>query len=146
MLTWLIQIIHFFVLTFIALVPFIGNEYWLSLHVLIVPFIMLHWLTNQTVCALTELEKVIRGGCEDGDTIFGQIMTPIYKDESFIGRIIAPIHTFEDADAEKRAVWIGLIGLWVITLARLWPTGFKQLRRDFEAMLALFTRPQTPPQ
>jgi hypothetical protein len=127
-------------------VPFIGNEYLLSLHLLIVPFIMLHWLTNQTVCALTELEKLVRGGCEDGDTIFGQIMTPIYKDESFIGRIIAPIHTFEDADAEKRAVWIGLICLWVITLARLWPTGFRQLRRDFEGVLALFTRPRTPPQ
>jgi hypothetical protein len=143
MLVWLIQIIHFFVLAFIALVPFIGNEYLLSLHILIVPFIMLHWLTNQTVCALTELEKIVRGGCEDGDTIFGQIMTPIYKDESFIGRIIAPIHTFEDADAEKRAVWFGLITLWFITLIRLWPTGFRQLRRDFES---IFTHLRTPPQ
>lgn len=133
------------VLAFVALVPFIGDEYWLSLHLVIIPFIMLHWVTNQTVCALTELEKIVRGGCEDGDTILGQIVTPIYKDESFIGRIIAPIHTFEDADSEKRAVWIGLTVLWVITLGRLWPTGFRQLRGDLQRVLDLFTRLRTPP-
>ena len=142
MLAWIIRIIHFFVLAFVALTPFFGDEYFLTLHLLIIPFIMLHWLTNQTVCALTELEKIVRGGCDAEDTIFGQIVNPIYKDESFIGQLLGPVYTFKDADEEKRAVWIGLITLWCITLARLWPTGFRQLRGDLERLLSLL---RTPP-
>ena len=88
---------------------------------------MVHWLTNQTVCALTELEKLVRGGNE---TIFGQIFEPIYKDESFIGRFMRPVYEFKDEDEEMRVVWSVLTGLWVITLLRLWSLGFQQLRQD----------------
>lgn len=91
---------------------------------------MIHWLTNQTVCALTELEKLARGTRDDADTFFGQMMVPIYKNESFIGRIISPFYTIQDKDTEKCAVWIGLALLWIITLIRLVPTGFTQLRGD----------------
>jgi hypothetical protein len=127
MLADIIGYIHFLVVLFIGLVPFIGNEYFLGLHLLIVPFIMLHWLTNQTVCALTELEKLVRGG---GETIFGQIFEPIYKNESFIGRFMKPVYEFKDEDEETRVVWSVLTGLWVITLVRLWSLGFQLLRSD----------------
>lgn len=91
---------------------------------------MIHWLTNQTVCALTELEKLARGTSVDSDTFFGQMMVPIYQNESFVGKIISPFYTIQDKETEKRAVWIGLALLWIITLIRLWPTGFSQLRED----------------
>lgn len=125
----IIRLIHAFVLLFIVATPVFGGEYLLTLHLVIVPFIMLHWLTNQTVCALTELEKLVRG-CPDTEAFFGQIMVPIYKDESFVGEIISPFYKIEDKDTEKKAVWIGLTMLWLITLARLIPTGFEQLRYD----------------
>lgn len=127
----LIQLIHILVRIFIIAVPFIGDEYFLSLHIIIIPFIMLHWLTNQTVCALTELEKMARGGCKDEDTFFGKIMTPIYKNESFVGTIISPFYTIEDKETEKMAVWIGLTLLWLITLFKLQTLEFTQLRADF---------------
>jgi hypothetical protein len=126
----IIQLIHWLVLLFIFLTPFFGDEYLMTLHMILVPFIMLHWLTNQTVCALTELEKIVRGGCNDDETFFGRVMTPIYKGESFVGKIAAPFYKFKDEDEEKRTVWVGLILLWVITLSRLAPTGFARLRRD----------------
>lgn len=128
----IIRVIHFFIMAFILITPFIGDEYWLSLHVLVVPFIMLHWVTNQTVCALTEMEKFARGGCDGKDTFFGQIFIPIYKDESFLSSVLKPVYKFEDEETERRAVWIGLTMLWIITLIRLWPTHFRKLRSDFE--------------
>ena len=128
--TILIQIIHILVILFIFLTPLFESEYMLTLHMVLIPFIMLHWLTNQTVCALTEIEKMIRGGVSDESTFFGQLVTPIYKSESFIGRVAAPFYKFKDEDEEKRAVWIGLILLWIITLLRLAPTGFRRLRQD----------------
>ena len=134
-----IQIIHISLLVFVFLTPFFGDEYMLSLHLVIIPFIMLHWLTNQTVCALTELEKIVRGGCVETETFFGQVMAPIYKDESFIGRVIAPVYKFKDGDEEKRVVWIGLTLLWLITFVRLQGTGFRQLRQDFARMREMFT-------
>lgn len=136
---FIIQIIHVFVLLFVFLTPFLGDEYLLTLHLIIIPFIMLHWLTNQDVCALTELEKIVRGGCVDTETFFGQVMIPIYKDETFMGRIISPFYKFEDEETEKKAVWIGLILLWIITVIRLYPTGFKRLRQDFARVREMFT-------
>lgn len=130
----LIQLIHILVRIFIIAVPFIGGEYMLTIHVIIIPFIMLHWATNQTVCALTELEKMARGGCKDEDTFFGKVITPIYKNESFVGTIISPFYTIEDKETEKMAVWIGLTLLWLITLFRLQQTDFAQLRADFIAL------------
>lgn len=130
MIADLINIIHVIIRIFIVATPFLGSEYYLTLHLIIIPFIMLHWLTNQTVCALTELEKLARGTRDDADTFFGQMMVPIYKNESFVGRIISPFYTIQDKDTEKCAVWIGLALLWIITLIRLVPTGFSQLRGD----------------
>jgi hypothetical protein len=134
MLADVIGYIHFLVVCFISLVPFFGDEYFLTLHLLVVPFIMLHWLTNQTVCALTELEKLVRGG---GDTIFGQIFDPIYRDESFIGRFMRPVYVFKDEEEEMRIVWSVLTCLWVITLLRLWSLGFQQLRGDLVVLKSL---------
>jgi len=72
-------------------------------------------------------------------------MDPIYKSESFIGRLVAPFYTFEDEETETLFVWVGLTGLWLITLYKLWPTGFDYLQLELDHACALLTRPpQTP--
>jgi hypothetical protein len=146
MLAGIIKIIHVLVMLFIFGVPFFGGDYLLSLHFIIVPFIMLHWVTNQSVCALTEMEKLVRGGCESGDTFFGQVMDPIYKSESFIGQVVKPFYKFEDEETETLIVWVGLTSLWLITLCKLWPTGFGYLQLELDRARQLLTRPRTPPQ
>jgi hypothetical protein len=107
---------------------------------------MLHWATNQTVCALTEMEKLVSGK-KDDDTFFGQIFIPIYKNESFVGTILKPIYTVKDKDEEKRLVWIGLTLLWFITLYRLSRSDFTYLRTEFASMIERFTpRPHSQSQ
>ena len=126
----IIQIIHILVRIFIVATPFLGDEYLLSLHAITIPFVMMHWASNQTVCALTELEKFVSGKKEE-DTFFGQIFVPIYKNESFVGTILKPIYTVKDKDEEKRLVWIGLTLIWFITLYRLSLADFSYLREEF---------------
>lgn len=146
MLAGIIKLVHILIRIFLLLTPFFGGEYLLSLHFLIVPFVMLHWVTNQTVCALTELERLARGGCESKDTFFGQVFEPIYRNESFVGTVISPFYTIEDKETETLAVWVGLTGLWLITLYKLWPTGFSYLQLELDRALELFSRPpRTPP-
>ena len=134
---WIIRLIHTLILIFIGAAPFFGGEYFLSIHFLVIPFIMLDWVTNQTVCALTEMEKLVRGTRDDEQTFFGQIFTPIYKSETFIGKLVRPVFEFKDAETEELVVWVGITLLWVITLIRLWPTGFARLHADFAALRRL---------
>lgn len=122
--TELINVIHYLVFLFVILTPFFGNDYLMSMHLLIVPFILLHWATNQSVCALTEMEKLITGKTCDDDTFFGKIVGPIYK--------------FKTKREENLFVWTMMITLWFITFMRLQQTDFAHLRADIAAVQAMF--------
>jgi len=107
----LVRLIHILFVLFVVLVPFTNNEFWLTIHFIIVPFVMLHWLTNQSVCAFTELEKMLRGTTEDSET--------------FIGQIVGPIYTFQSQGQENMFVWFITIVLWLVTVYKLKQSGFK---------------------
>lgn len=122
--TELINVIHYLVFLFVILTPFFGNDYLMTMHLLVVPFILLHWATNQSVCALTEMEKLITGKTCDDDTFFGKIVGPIYK--------------FKTKREENLFVWTMMITLWFITFMRLQQTDFAHLRADIAAVRAMF--------
>lgn len=113
----LIRLIHWALVLFILVVPFFGSEYYLTIHLLIVPFIVLHWLTNQSVCALTEIEKLVSGKKNDGETFFGKIMGPIYK--------------FHKQENENLFLYGLMAALFTITFIKLQRLGFTQLKGDF---------------
>jgi len=130
MMLFVVKLIHAIIRFFLVATPFIGTDYWLSLHLMVIPFVLLHWLTNQTVCFLTEMEKLLTR--KDGDqTFFGQVFTPVYKNESFVGSILRPIYTVKDKDEEKRLVWFGMIILFFITFTRLCMTNFAFVKDSF---------------
>ena len=56
-----IFVCHIAIILFVVLTPFIGNYFFLAIHAIIVPFIMLHWICNNNMCALTLLEQNIQG-------------------------------------------------------------------------------------
>ena len=129
----IIRVIHFLLVVFIVGTPFWGDDYLLSMHLLIVPFIMLHWITNQSVCALTEMEKFVTGKTCDDETFFGQVVGPVYK--------------FKTQREENLFVWTLMVTLWLVTLIKLHKTGFAYLRAQPQLWRALLTRrpPRTPP-
>lgn len=119
-LTAFIKLVHFLLFVFLVAAPFTGSEYLMSMHLLIVPFILLHWATNQSVCALTEMEKLITGQTCDEETFFGKIVGPVYK--------------FKTQKEENLFVWTAMITLWFITFVRLQKTGFAHLRADLRVI------------
>ena len=120
----IIKLIHWLVFLFIILTPFFGNDYLMTMHLLVVPFIMLHWATNQSVCALTEIEKLVTGAARDEETFFGKVVGPIYK--------------FKTQKEENLFVWTAMTTLWFVTFVRLQKTDFAHLRADIAAVQAMF--------
>ena len=118
--TAFIKLIHLLVFLFLVVAPFTGSEYLMSMHLLIVPFILLHWATNQSVCALTEMEKLVTGKKCDEETFFGKVVGPVYK--------------FKTQKEENLFVWTAMITLWFITFVRLQKTDFAHLRADIRVL------------
>lgn len=125
MLALFIKALHFLLVIFILGAPFFGDAYMLSMHFLVVPFIMLHWITNQSVCALTEMEKFVTGKTCDDETFFGQVVGPVYK--------------FRTKGDENVFLWTLLISLWLISAFKLHDSGFDYLRREFAALRQQFS-------
>jgi hypothetical protein len=107
----LIIIVHTLFVLFVLLTPFIGSNYFLLTHTIILPFIMVHWLMNDNSCFLTFLEQKIRS------KIYG---TPINLNECFTSKLIHPIYDFK-ASNEQFTIAIYLITavLWFISVGKL---------------------------
>jgi hypothetical protein len=114
---WLIRVIHYMIVLFFVLAPFSNNQQILILHFILVPFLMLHWVTNQSACALTEMEKFLTGKTEDHET--------------FIGKIVGPVYKFQSCEEQNMFVWGALILLWLFTLYKLRRSNFQALRDTF---------------
>ena len=80
-MTWdlIVKFIHSMMVLFFVIAPFSRNCEWIVLHSLLVPFLFLHWLTNNDTCALTEIEKLLSNKTENTDTFIGSIVSPIFK-------------------------------------------------------------------
>ncbi len=123
-LATLIKVVHFLLVLFIVITPFCGTQYMLSMHFLLVPLILGHWLTNQTVCALTEIEKLLSGKTCD--------------DETFFGRLVGPVYKFRSQKEENLFLWTLMITLWFITFTKLQANNFAYLRAEKERVLAIW--------
>lgn len=89
-----VKLIHIAFIAFIALVPFISRTVApLFLHFITVPFLYLHWATNNDTCALTLIECYMRGCSQDRSFVYS-IVGPIYKvDPAYINTVtkVAPL-------------------------------------------------------
>ena len=103
---------HFVFVMFVILTPFLGNNYFLLLHACVVPFMMLHWYTNDNNCALTLMEKKIR--CN----LYGTEPDP---NECFTYNLIAPVYDFKKNNYDMSTIiYLITISLWGYTLLRLY--------------------------
>lgn len=108
----IIIIIHILFILFIVIVPFTSYTYLLFLHVIICPFIVLHWVLNDNTCALTMAEKYIRTQMNNG--------VPIDDGDCFTCRIIDPIYKFTNTNADHSTIiYITITVLWLISLTKL---------------------------
>ena len=105
-MTWaatLVAVVHAGVLAFGVLAPFSTQDAVLAAYVLIMPLVWVHWVLNDDTCALTLLERRLRGlTCDE---------------ESFIYRIVSPVYKIRDEQVRVVAWW-GSALLWLVALAR----------------------------
>lgn len=74
----IIYMIHLFVLIFVIVAPFMSNQKILVIEMALLLAIMFHWITNNQVCCLTEVEKILRNKEHDTQTFFGNLIGPVY--------------------------------------------------------------------
>lgn len=110
-LLYLINIIHLLYLLFIIIVPFTNSNYLLLLHSIIVPFMVLHWITNNNTCSLTIAEHYIRKELYGGD---------VDKNECFTSKLIEPIYDFtQNYEQFSNYIYIITILLWCLSTGKL---------------------------
>ena len=95
--------LHLALVAFMLLAPFSANRSVLVAHFVAAPFLWLHWALNEDTCALTALEKALRGVDDDG---------------SFVHAVVSPVFKIRDADA-RVASWYASLALWLVTAVRL---------------------------
>ena len=67
---------------FIVITPFTNINYFILIHAIVVPFLMIHWICNDNTCILTIIERRLRkeiyGTNNDDDCITCRLIEPIY--------------------------------------------------------------------
>lgn len=96
---FLLHILHLLFILFITITPFTNNIILLQYHLVIIPFLMIHWILNNDNCFFSTLESLLTG-------------KPV--NETFIGRIVKPIY-----NVQNKHIWIITILLYLVTIIKL---------------------------
>ncbi len=124
----IITFLHLLFVLFVVFTPFMSSNYFLLLHAVFVPFMMLHWLCNDNTCALTIIERKLR------ERLYG---TKIDDNECFTCRLIEPVYDFKNNYATFSKIIYGLtLGIWSLSLFKL---GWRYKHGRIRNWIDLFT-------
>lgn len=105
---FLISVLHVLVILFVLCAPFSNSNYLLLMHIIVIPFIILHWYLSNNSCSLTVIERIIKDKTE------GQSYT---KEDCFTYKFIAPIYDFNKNTKDfSNFTYIITIGLWFVSI------------------------------
>ena len=112
---YIISIIHLAFIFFVIGTPFLTDiNALLLLHIVLVPFMLAHWITDNNMCTLTMIEKYIRV----------QVYGPSALDKldnCFTCRIIEPVYDFDkNFDKFQKFLYGFTIFLWLASLYKLY--------------------------
>lgn len=108
----IIALLHICYFAFVVITPFYGTSYFLLIHSIIIPFMMMHWVMNDHTCALTIMEKKIR------ETMTGGAVN---NNDCFMANLMEPIYDFRVNNNEHASlIYLITISLWVIGLYKLY--------------------------
>lgn len=95
----LIKLLHVAFIGLNIVAPFTNSPDLLRYHVVIMPFLYLHWITNDDTCALTLLETRLRG---------------VPNRQSFFHSLVSPVYKFRASNV----VWVLSLVLWIVSMVR----------------------------
>jgi hypothetical protein len=73
-----IFVLHLVLVAFVLLGPWVRDKLVLLLYMMTIPFLQLHWISNNDTCALTVAECKLRG-VEPGRSFFHRLVSPVYN-------------------------------------------------------------------
>uniref|UniRef100_A0A6C0EB64 Uncharacterized protein n=1 Tax=viral metagenome TaxID=1070528 RepID=A0A6C0EB64_9ZZZZ len=111
LLLYLIMLLHSLYILFVVVTPFTNSIQLLMLHSVMIPFMILHWLTNNNTCALTIIEHSLRKRIYGTDDV----------NECFTYRLITPIYDFKmnNEDFSSFIILVTIV-LWFMSLSKLY--------------------------
>ena len=98
-----IRLLHLLFIIFVVVTPFTNYITILGMHFITIPFLILHWILNNDVCFLTEIEHKLSN-------------KP--RNKTFFGRLIQPVYRFNQ-QFENHFLYTVTIMLWLITLIKI---------------------------
>jgi hypothetical protein len=89
----------------------VGSNYFLLLHAITIPFIVVHWLFSDNTCFLTLVERNLRKKIDSN-----------YDDDNcFTCKLIEPVYDFNKNNEDKSTFIYSVTGLlWIIAVGRLY--------------------------
>jgi len=76
---FIIQVLHIILIALAILVPFVGNTMLRSMYFISIPFLLVHWITNNDICVLSIIERTVRGLDNSDDCFMCNLLSPIFK-------------------------------------------------------------------
>lgn len=121
----IITLLHVLFVIFVVVTPFVNSNYFLFIHTIFIPFLILHWICNDNTCVLTIIERKLR------KEIYGKVD----EDDCITCRLIEPVYDFRKNYGTFTIIIYALtIMLWLISSGKLYYkyssgsiTGFKDL-------------------
>jgi hypothetical protein len=96
---------------FVVVIPFSNVTYYLLLHFVCIPFLVVHWILNNNTCVLTLFEKIIRK----------QVTGTVDTNECFTCQLIEPVYDFTNSyDAFDKIIYIVTISLWMMVAYKIY--------------------------
>lgn len=108
----IIQVTHILIILFVLSIPFTNSNYLLMMHSIFIPFMILHWVTNNNTCVLTLAERNIRKVISK---------EKVKDDDCFTCQLIEPIFDFtKNYETFSKITYILTILLWSISTGKLY--------------------------
>jgi hypothetical protein len=106
----IVSLLHVLFVIFVVVTPFINSNYFLMMHIIFLPFMMLHWLCNDNTCVLTVVEKYLKR------KLYGKID----EEECLTCKLIEPVYDFRKNYAQFSLIIYAItIMLWLISVGRM---------------------------
>ena len=96
-------VLHIVFVAWVVLVPFTNNEPMLVLHLIVMPFLWFHWMLGDDTCALTMMERHLRG---------------VPSEDSFFHNLVSPVYKIRDQDV-RTVSKVASVALWLLTLRKV---------------------------
>jgi hypothetical protein len=123
MLSTIIFMFHMYVILFLLLTPFCptSSDDTLRLHIMSIISILVHWLTNNNKCVLTEVEHYVRNKQnQNQNQAVGGSRGYISREKTFFGRLVNPVYDAHKYDDHVTCLLYGVgLMLMAFSVARM---------------------------